>query len=335
MTYAILLQPHLNVRYFESLKKLAYQETALLLEKLPSLSCLRTEIIAGLEYLCFEGTLSQEEIGYFSSISSIFALFIWKDGAFYPVALPQPSPKEILEMRSVLKYKGKTNELFTSCLVHLALLSSAYFGRENLHILDPLCGRGTSLFASLNLGLHPHGIEIDETDIAEIRHFLVRFTRFHRWKYKEKTTSLTQKGAQAGIRYEETFAPDPQKMKENPYQLDVVLGNTVKADAYYKAESMHLIVADLPYGIQHAALDGQNRAGSDRLMQKALPKWSALLKKGGAMALSFNSHVVSLEEMRLMVEKTGLTVLRGGVYDDFSHWVEQAVMRDIVIAIKE
>ncbi len=97
---------------------------------------------------------------------------------------------------------------------------------------------------------------------------------------------------------------------------------------------MHVIVADLPYGIQHAAMDGLRKGPSDRIMRQALPQWFTLLKKGGTIGLSFNTYAVSLEEIRSMLQTAGFDVLTGEDYDHFSHWVEQAVNRDIVIGKK-
>ena len=37
------------------------------------------------------------------------------------------------------------------------------------------------------------------------------------------------------------------------------------------------------------------------------------------------------ERVRQIMEKAGLEVLKGDAYDHFSHWVEQAVTRDIAI----
>ncbi len=68
-------------------------------------------------------------------------------------------------MQSVLKYKGKTNEVFTSALLHIALLSGEFWNQEKISVLDPMCGRGTTLFSALTFGYIAHGIEIDEADV--------------------------------------------------------------------------------------------------------------------------------------------------------------------------
>jgi hypothetical protein len=52
------------------------------------------------------------------------------------------------------------------------------------------------------------------------------------------------------------------------------------------------------------------------------------------MALSFNAQNMKLERLRSMMEGAGLEVMRGGAYDGFAHWVEQAITRDIAICRK-
>ena len=72
----------------------------------------------------------------------------------------------------------------------------------------------------------------------------------------------------------------------------------------------------------------------ESLIEQALPEWKATLKPGGAMALSFNAQNMKLERLRSMMEGAGLEVMRGGAYDGFAHWVEQAITRDIAICRK-
>ena len=52
------------------------------------------------------------------------------------------------------------------------------------------------------------------------------------------------------------------------------------------------------------------------------------------MALSFNAQTLPLRTVRALLNDAGLRVLEGGVYDAFSHWVEQAVTRDVAVAVR-
>ena len=58
------------------------------------------------------------------------------------------------------------------------------------------------------------------------------------------------------------------------------------------------------------------------------------IKPGGALAFSFNLNTLRRREVEQALAETGLEVLTEGPYADFSHWVEQAVDRDVVIARK-
>ena len=93
-------------------------------------------------------------------------------------------------------------------------------------------------------------------------------------------------------------------------------------------EKFHMIVCDLPYGVQHASLGGS----IEGLLARALPEWCAALKKGGTVALSFNALTLKTERVLDLMEAAGLEPMRGGAYAGFSHWVEQAVTRDIAVA---
>ena len=59
-----------------------------------------------------------------------------------------------------------------------------------------------------------------------------------------------------------------------------------------------------------------------------------VLRPGGALALSWNTFVLPKEEMRRLLSSAGLAVQTGGPYDRFEHRVDQAIKRDIVVAVK-
>ena len=50
------------------------------------------------------------------------------------------------------------------------------------------------------------------------------------------------------------------------------------------------------------------------------------------MAVSFNAQTLKREKVLNLMEEAGLEPKRGGAYEDFSHWVEQAVTRDVAVA---
>jgi len=59
-----------------------------------------------------------------------------------------------------------------------------------------------------------------------------------------------------------------------------------------------------------------------------------VLRKGGALALSWNVNVLPREAAEKLVEDAGFTVLREGAYARFEHRVDQAILRDVLFAVK-
>ena len=96
----------------------------------------------------------------------------------------------------------------------------------------------------------------------------------------------------------------------------------------FGTKAFHLIVCDLPYGVQHMP----HGATIEDLLKKALPVWKKTLISGGSIALSFNENTLKRDCVRALMREAGLQVMDGGAWDAFSHWVEQAVTRDVAVA---
>ncbi len=89
----------------------------------------------------------------------------------------------------------------------------------------------------------------------------------------------------------------------------------------------HLIVTDLPYGIQHSApLQG--------LLADCLPGWAELLTAGGALAFSWDSTRLGREAMMELVGKVAaLEVVDRPPYDRLAHRVDRVIKRrDVLVA---
>lgn len=337
MKIAVLLWPHANVRYFESMKGLAKLELTVLLGAQGERGEIASTTRNGLPFLEFESKMDSERLQkLLSFFSAGYAFFEAKGEALYPL---MPGNELVMgkELSALLKYKGKTNEMFTGMLVNLAVSSSGFAKKfdQPLTVLDPMCGRGTGLFEALRRGYDAAGIEIDKTDVGQINQFFKKYMELGHYKYKAERKSLTVAGANPGWLTEYSFAPNAEQMKARPSRLQVVHGDTISAPSFFKKQRFHALVADLPYGIFHESRDGKEKRALDQVMQKALLGWRKIMLPGGGLALSFNAYTLPLEEARSMVEEAGFTVLRGGEYDQFAHWVEQAIMRDVVLAVNE
>ena len=240
------------------------------------------------------------------------------------------------DLETILKYPGKTNEQFTALLVNLAAaLSTRRAGLFDgtLTLLDPLCGRGTTLNRALRLGLSPLGAEIDRKDVEAYRAFLATWLRTHRYKHTVTDGRLTRHGKQLGIRIDAELAPDKQAQREGRGQTLTVYGCDTRELAHLlPARSVDAIVGDLPYGVQHG---GRSAAGWQRspleVLAEAAPGWRSLLRDGGGMALAVNRHTLARSDATAVLADAGLRVISAD--GAFRHRVDQSIDRDVLLAI--
>jgi hypothetical protein len=262
------------------------------------------------------------ELGMLSTTS---AFFIRHEGlGNIPGPLLQPLetgfrpalPRELMMAR---RYRGKTNELFTHYLCNIARYSSALAHRpwESLRVFDPLAGGGTTLFAALMLGASVAGVERNQKDVQTTTAFVRQFTREQRIPCKETKARL--KGV--GQRWTFTLG------KERQQSCTIAQGDTADAHTLISGFRPHLIVGDLPYGIQH---HGQLAA----LLENGLPAWEALLPTGGALVLAWESRRVPRMDMIDLIQSIShLVVLDEPPYDRMAHRVDRVIKRrDLIVA---
>lgn len=327
MTCAMLIAPHSNIRYFQSLRTLSLNELKIMSGEIPGISNIRLESMGGMDCLLMDISSDVDAaLPILARHSSCQAIFELRDGWLRPLPIPDVMTYDV-DIAAVLKYKGKTNERFTQLLINTAVFSGkfAHAYGEPLTILDPLCGRGTTLFQSLRLGYNATGIDTDTKDIHQLNAYIARYLEYHKIKHSKKKSSMTANGKAAGTRT--TYVA-----KE--LTLQAIHGDTLHAGAFAKAGSFDALVADLPYGVQHQSLSGQKRSKVDALMRSALPIWRDLLKDGAAAVFSFNAHGITREALCAMLKDAGFTPLTEGPYGAMRHWVEQAVDRDIAVGIR-
>ena len=335
MQYAFQLLPHANIRYTDSLQKLACAELQCLLHGLGLEKHIRLESLGGAPFLLFEAQeLAPEAIYVLSRHSAVYMAALYEEGRLRPLLFPDPwyLPGDVAQ---VLKYKGKTNAAFTMLMLNCALSASGFVrAGEPLTVMDPLCGKGTTLFCALRRGSHAVGLEIDRKALKECGDYFERYLQFHRCKHQRKASSLTMPGGGSATQETFLFASDSQKYSAGDTRtLRLIHGDTLLAGKLVKPQSVHLMAADLPYGVQHAPRDGAKPASFLTLLEKALPVWRGLIKKEGALALSFNTYTLKREQLKKALARAGFIPLDDAPYNDFAHWVEQAVNRDLIIAV--
>lgn len=256
-----------------------------------------------------------------------------------PLLRPRPLPAVLRhpsDLETTLRYTGKTNEQFTALLVNLAAALSARRAGildGTLDLLDPLCGRGTTLNRALRLGLSPVGAEIDRKDVEAYRAFLGTWLRTHRFKHTLETTRLTVHGEQLGSRTEAELAPDKQTLRAGGGQRLTLLGcDTTRLGEVLPGGSVDALVGDLPYGVQHGSRAGGAWQRSPlEVLREAAPGWRSLLRDGAGVALAVNRRTLDHAEASAVLADAGLRVLSAD--GAFRHRVDQSIDRDILLAV--
>lgn len=338
MKYGILRYPHQNKRYFDSTSILLINEFHIMAEALGmDISEVKYEEVGGLELLTFEtDTLEGQNLEAVYRLSSGYVLFSFENGALIPINEGKSTYFK-KDISSILKYSGKTNEDFTGMMINVGIFSSEYAKsfEEPLNILDPMCGRGTTLYEGLIRGYNVSGVEIKKTECQEIDKFLKRYLKYHKYKHDASHQTIHTKDGK-GAKYTIETANTIENFKaKDRRRVQFANGNTLFVNDFYKKDSFHVIVTDVPYGVQHQGSSKAKPVDMLKLLSDASHAWKKVLKKGGTVVISYNAYTLDKNKMKEAFENAGYEVLTEGVYGQFEHWVEQAVNRDVFVARKK
>jgi SAM-dependent methyltransferase len=340
-SYALLVSPSANRVYARQAADLTVAELGVLTETVLAgrLGAARAEQIAGVDYLTFDGALGGDVLAHIGQVSTAFALFERREGDLLrPIALPRLDCLDD-DLLTILKYQGKTNELFTQLLLHVTVLSSAGASRmlsDRLRILDPLCGRGTTLNQALMYGWHAAGIDADEADFEAYAAFLPRWLKDKRLKHTAATARLRRDGRTLGRRFDAELATGKQAWAEgDTISLTMALADTRDAAEVFRTGSFDAVVTDAPYGVRHGSRSGDALDHRPlELLREALPGWVRLLRPGGAVGIAVNLRTCPREDAFALLADAGLEPRDTPAYRGFEHRVDQAIQRDIVVGVR-
>src|SRR3984885_6728990 len=363
--YAFLILPSHNRVYADAAPSLARAELAVLSAALPdgaiSEESVAETVIGGVPYVTFEaGELSRRDADLLSNLLSLYALFEVAGplGAESPDGeLLRPVPLRRLDrfdddLLTIVKYQGKTNEQFTKLLLNVTLASSAFAGApetRRLCVLDPRCGRGTTLNQALMYGFDAYGADIDARDVEAYAVFIQRWLKDKRLKHRADFSPVRRDHKVVARRLTAEFAASKDEYKAGDVQrLEVVEADTSRVGEFFRPATADRVVADLPYGVQHGSHGSGRAGGRERpgdggrtlarspldLLQAAAPAWARVLRPGGALGISWNTHVARREDAAGALAAAGLQVLADGPSRAFRHRVDQAITRDVLVARK-
>jgi hypothetical protein len=295
----------------------------------PGLRDVSLSSIAGQDYLRFDlpGPITNDVGGLLASMAMLGGIFEVFD-SIGDVAGPLLRPVQAThpafippDMAATRRYKGKTNEAFTHFLCNMAKYASDFAHEEwaALDVVDPLCGGGTTLFTALSLGADVAGLDVDRTDVESTATFITQYCRENRIALAAKEERLRKLGARRWL-----F----QIGRDDVRRCMLAHGNAGQTRELLAGFGRpHLIVTDLPYGIQHSGpLHG--------LLADCLPGWTELLVSGGVIAFSWDSTRFDREEMMALVGKVAdLEVVDRPPYDRLAHRVDRVIKRrDVLVA---
>jgi hypothetical protein len=341
-SYAFLLEASANRVYGESSFALAEAELAVLDRTSPSvgITAIERRPIGGVDYLVVDTAeaLGPSELDVLSNLSSLHAAFEQReDDLLAPLPLRR---RAVLDgdIVTIQRYAGKTNEALTHLLVNLALAESGAFGRlvdgERLTLLDPACGRGTTLNRAALYGMDAIGIELDQRDVEAYTVFLLTWLKDKRLKHKLEQAKLRKGRDNPAHRITVTYGEG--KDRSTHRVIDVIHDDTTEARSHLKARCADLLACDLPYGVQHGSQQagGSLDRGPGGLLRAALPVWFDLLRPGAAMALSWNRKTLGRPKLAELVERVGFELRAPADDDSFVHRVDKAILRDVLIAAR-
>ena len=334
--YALLLLPSANRVYTDAAVELTLAELEIFGSVLDApLSELAPATIAGVGYVTFTtDLLSPRDLSYLGNASAAYALFERQGPLLLPLQLARLDRFDD-DLLTIQKYAGKTNEQFTKLLLNVTLLALADPGAlldGRLRVLDPLCGRGTTLNQVLMYGHDAAGVDLDGKDYEAYQGFLRTYLQRKRIKHRIEEGPVRREHKVVARRLTARIG---DQRSESAQTLDVVNADTVRAMEFFKRNTFDAVVADAPYGVQHGSTGPKGlRRGPLDLLAEAAPVWAALLRPGGALGLSWNVHVARREDAVDVLAEAGLTVKTGGGYERLRHRVDQSILRDVLVATK-
>jgi SAM-dependent methyltransferase len=297
-------------------------------------------VIGGIPYVTFEtAAVDDRAAAFLASLSAGYALFERAGELLRPIWLHPPGRYDD-DLITIQKYQGKTNEQFTRLLLNATVLSSAFAGdmlSRKLTVLDPLCGRGTTLNQALMYGYDAAGLDLDQKDFDAYSAFIRTWLQRKRIKHRiEYDGPVRREGKVVARRLQIAMAGSREAYKAGATQLlDVVCADTVRAAEFFRPGTADVLVTDAPYGVQHGSRTARGLARTPLdLLAAAIPVWSTLLRPGGALGIAWNTLVAGRADLAGILTGSGLEPFDDPPYLSFRHRVDQAIVRDIVIARK-
>src|SRR6266568_9184700 len=226
-TYAFLILPSFNRVYADSAAALAQAELDVF--NLSALNGRITDVgrrdICGVPYVTFDcADFSDHDAALLANLSSLYALFGVEGDMLRPVRMRRLDRFDD-DLITILKYPGKTNEQFTKLMLNVTLMSSGFASdmlTRRFSVLDPLCGRGTTLNQAAMYGFDAYGADIDRRAIEAYSVFIQRWLKDKRIKHHAEYGPVRRERQVVAQRLQVSFAATKEEYRSgNVQRLDV------------------------------------------------------------------------------------------------------------------
>lgn len=310
MKIAVQISPEAKSAYFADYLDVAKKELELLLRDRET-SYLKK---GNLEFFIVED--EGEDLGKLLRLSFVQGVYKIENGMLIPLDMTEGfNLHEDFVFGS--KYKGKTNERLTQMLINVGLASVGVKDPKTVTVLDPMCGRGTTLLWAMRYGLSAKGIEQDPQALVDIRRNLKKWTKLQRQKHRLTEGFINGKNRSGLGKYLE-FATEDSSMR-------VVTEDSRNAKQVFRKEKFDLIISDLPYGVQHFTTKGTRNPL--KVIEESIEGWKGCLKNGGVVVLAFNSNNPKRAVVIESFEKRGFRARPFSA----GHRMSESIVRDVVI----
>ena len=261
--------------------------------------------------------LTPDDLPSLARLSFVQGVLAEEDGKLTPLEVDAglSLPDELV---TGAKYQGKTHELVTQLALNLGLrFTTRDASREPLSVLDPMAGRGTTLLWALRYALNARGIEQDRGALEAFHRHVKKQTKLHRISHRQRDGFIGTRNKQGRGEFVQF------DIEERTVQL--ISGDSAQAPDLLGRQRFDILVADLPYGIQHTGSNGLRNPLP--IAEGCADAWVASMRQGGVAVLIFNSYQPKRDDLIEAFTRRGCELV------DFSapHRMSESIVRDLVV----
>lgn len=233
---------------------------------------------------------------------------------------PMPLHESLLygtELATTQRYRGKTNERLTRAMVNIA----AAVAGDCHHVLDPMCGRGTTLNWALACGHNATGIEPDRKSLDHYETFLTTWAK--RSRLPHKATSHRKGNAEQRHLTMEIAANRAAQKAGDTRTVQTFAADGGDRSLAIKRGSVDAVVTDLPYGVQHHDPD------TAEMLERLVPSWKRWLRPGGSLVVAWNAKRADRQRLTEILTSVGFDVIPEPI--SMAHQVDATIHRDVLV----